>query len=106
VSVFSAIFILNILGFIPYSYSITSQFSVTIGVALVVCTTLAITSLAYHKLNFEGFIINFVPKGAPTVGGPFLVLIEIISYLIRPFSMGLRLAANITAGHLILGIFV
>jgi F-type H+-transporting ATPase subunit a len=55
-------------------------------------------------LKIEGFFINFMPAGAPLAMSFLLVPIELISYFIRPLSLGLRLAANLTAGHLLLSI--
>lgn len=103
-SLFSLLFLLNVLGFILYSFPITAHFSLTIGLAFMVWLCILISSLYAHWPNPEGVLLNFMPKGAPVFMAPALVIIEIISYCIRPLSLGLRLGANITAGHLLLGI--
>jgi len=54
------------------------------------------------KLDFFGM---FLPYGCPMILGPFIIIIEFVSYCVRGITLGLRLAANITAGHLLLGIF-
>lgn len=101
---FITIFILNILGFVIFSFPITAHFGMTIGLALIVWITVLFSSLYSHWPNLEGILLNFMPKGAPILMSPALILIEFISYCIRPLSLGLRLGANITAGHLLLGI--
>lgn len=54
--------------------------------------------------SFSGFLSHLTPLGAPLVLGPFLILIEVVSYLIRFITLGVRLMANLTAGHLLLGL--
>lgn len=92
----------NLIGLIPYSFTITSHIIVTAGLALVVfigCTIIAFIRHGWHFLTF------FFPEGAPVIMAPLLVPIEIISYLSRPFSLSIRLFANMMAGHTMLAVF-
>nr|AKT93824.1 ATP synthase subunit 6 [Balamuthia mandrillaris] len=87
----------NFLGIFPYSFTITSHFIQTFGVSF--STFLGIFLLGF--VNFElKFLQLFVPQNVPKALVPFLVVLEIISYLIRPFSLSLRLFANMMAGHI------
>ncbi|MBL55458.1 MAG: ATP synthase F0 subunit A, partial [SAR116 cluster bacterium] len=71
----------NLLGLIPYSYTTTSQIVVTFAMAIVIFLGVTVIALIKHGLHFFSF---FVPAGAPKVLIPFLVLIEVISYFVRP----------------------
>nr|YP_009379214.1 ATP synthase F0 subunit 6 [Leptogium hirsutum]ARQ27108.1 ATP synthase F0 subunit 6 [Leptogium hirsutum] len=97
------IFILlnNIIGMIPYGYSSTSHFILTFFISFTV--VLGATILGLKKHGFKFFSL-FVPEGCPLILLPLLVLIEFISYLARNISLGLRLAANILSGHMLLNI--
>jgi F-type H+-transporting ATPase subunit a len=98
------IFILfcNVLGMVPYSFTPTSHIVVTFAMAFVVFMGVTIIGFAKHGLHFFSF---FVPKGVPFVLVPLLVFIEVISYLIRPVSLSVRLFANMLAGHTMLKVF-
>ena len=97
------IFILanNLMGMIPYSFASTSHFILTFFISFTVVIGATILGFQKHKLQFFSL---FVPAGCPLGLLPLLVLIEFISYLARNVSLGLRLAANIVAGHLLLNI--
>ena len=92
----------NLLGLIPYSYTTTSQIVVTFAMAIVIFLGVTVIALLKHGLHFFSF---FVPAGAPKVLIPFLVLIEVISYFVRPVSLSVRLFANMLAGHTMLKVF-
>ena len=98
------IFILfcNVLGLVPYSFTPTSHIVVTFAMAAFVFIGVTIIGFARHGLHFLSL---FVPKGVPFVLLLLLVPIEIISYFIRPFSLAIRLFANMLAGHTMLAIF-
>jgi len=83
---------------VPYTFSPTSHSAVTIGLSLRIFIAVLIIGIAKYKLNY---VSMFMPAGAPLGLGPFLVLIEFISHFAKALSLGLRLAANITAGHLL-----
>ena len=100
-TLFSFILTLNLIGMIPYNYSVTSQIIVSIGLSFTIWMFVTITGFARHGINF---LSMFFPQGAPLGLAPLLVCIEFVSYTARAISLGLRLAANISAGHLLLAI--
>lgn len=97
------IFILvnNLIGMVPYSFASTSHFVLTFSLSFTVVLGATILGLSKHGLEFFSL---FVPAGCPLGLLPLLVLIEFISYLARNVSLGLRLAANILSGHMLLNI--
>jgi F-type H+-transporting ATPase subunit a len=100
-SLFFFILISNLIGNIPYSYTITTSVIVTIGLSVTILTGVTILGLYIHKLHFLSY---FVPSGTPLALVPLLVLIETVSYLARALSLGIRLFANMVAGHSLLKI--
>ena len=100
-SLFIFILFSNLVGNVPYSYTITTSVIVTIGLSFTILTGVTILSLYIHKIKFFSY---FVPSGTPLPLVPLLVLIEVISYLARAFSLGIRLFANMCAGHTLLKI--
>jgi F-type H+-transporting ATPase subunit a len=101
-SLFIFIFFTNFLGLIPYSFTVTSHIIVTFAMALSVFLLVLIVGFWTHGLHFFSL---FVPSGAPAWIMPLLVPIEIISFLSRPISLSVRLAANMLAGHTMLKVF-
>ena len=101
-SLFSFVLIANMLGMFPYFFTVTSQVIVTGALALFVILLVIGIGLAKHGL---GWFRLFVPHGVPIVILPFISLIEIISFLSRPVSLGLRLFGNMLAGHIVLKVF-
>nr|YP_003354963.1 ATP synthase F0 subunit 6 [Quadrula quadrula]ACQ91004.1 ATP synthase F0 subunit 6 [Quadrula quadrula] len=99
VSLFGVIFLVNIFGMVPDVFSPTSHLSVTFALASVVWFCLVFSGWCYSSGYSAG---QLVPTGSPVGLVPLLVLIESISILIRPITLGVRLAANITMGHLML----
>jgi F-type H+-transporting ATPase subunit a len=91
----------NLIGMVPYSFASTSHFVLTFGLSFTV--VLGATILGFQKHGLEFFSL-LVPAGCPLGLLPLLVLIEFISYLARNISLGLRLAANILSGHMLLNI--
>ena len=92
----------NLLGLILYSYTFTSKSVVTFVMAAFVFLALTVLALFKHGLHFFSF---FVPAGAPKPLIPFLIIIEVISYFVRPVSLSVRLFANMLAGHTMLKVF-
>jgi F-type H+-transporting ATPase subunit a len=86
---------------IPYSFAPTSHFILTFSLSFTIVLGATIIGFQNHGLEFFSL---FVPAGCPLALLPFLVLIEFISYLARNVSLGLRLAANILSGHMLLNI--
>jgi F-type H+-transporting ATPase subunit a len=98
---FTFILINNLIGMIPYSFASTSHFILTFSLSFTVVLGATILGLSKHGLEFFSL---FVPAGCPLGLLPLLVLIEFISYLARNVSLGLRLAANVLSGHMLLNI--
>ena len=101
-SLFFFILLGNMLGMVPYGFTFTSHLAVTLGMAIVIFIGTTIIGFAKHGTGFFGF---FLPHGTPWYVAPLLVPIEILSYFFRPISLGLRLFANMTAGHTLLKVF-
>jgi F-type H+-transporting ATPase subunit a len=101
-SLFSFILISNLLGLLPKSFTVTSHIIVTLALALGVF--LFVTFIGFQK-NGIGYLKMFVPSGVPALLLPLIVLIEVVSYLMRPVSLSVRLFANMLAGHVLLKVF-
>jgi len=100
-SLFFFILIANLTGNVPYSFTITSSIIVSIGLSFTIFIGVTILGLSIHRLHFFSY---FIPSGTPLALVPLLVLIELISYIARAGSLGIRLFANIVAGHTLLKI--
>ncbi len=100
-TLFIFILINNLIGMVPYSFASTSHFVLTFAISFTI--VLGATILGFQKHGLEFFSL-LVPAGCPLGLLPLLVLIEFISYLARNISLGLRLAANILSGHMLLNI--
>ena len=98
---FIFIAMLNILGLFPYVFVPTAQIVITLGISVSIIIAVTLLGLFTFKLNFFSILM---PGGVPLVLAPFLVVIETASYLIKAISLGVRLAANISAGHLLFAI--
>lgn len=101
-SLFMFVLTANILGMVPYFFTVTSHLIVTAALSLLVMAVVVI--YGFYKHGF-GFLKLFVPSGVPTVLVPVVVVIEIISFLSRPISLSIRLFANMLAGHITLKVF-
>lgn len=100
-SLFFFILIGNLISNVPYSFAVTASGVVSLGLSITIFIGVTILSLYLHGLNFFSF---FIPAGTPLALVPLLVLIELVSYLARSVSLGVRLFANIVAGHTLLKI--
>ncbi len=101
-SLFLFVLCANFMGMIPGAFTVTSHIIVTFALAMVVFLSVIGVGIAKHGTHFFGL---FVPQGAPALLVPFLVVIEVISFLSRPISLGMRLFANMLAGHIALKVF-
>ena len=101
-TLFMFVLFANFLGLIPYSYTVTSQIIVTFALAAAVFIGVTIVGFVKHGAHFGRL---FVPEGVPVVLLLLLVPIELLSYCIRPFTLSIRLFANMLAGHTMLAIF-
>ena len=86
----------NLQGMIPYSFTVTSHFLITLGLSFSIFIGITIVGFQQNGLHFLSF---FLPAGVPLPLAPFLVLLELISYCFRALSLGIRLFANMMAGH-------
>src|SRR6201989_1568054 len=100
-ALFLFILINNLMGMVPYSFASTSHFVLTFALSFTIVLGATILGFQKHGLKFFSLL---VPAGCPVALLPLLVLIEFISYLARNISLGLRLAANILSGHMLLNI--
>ena len=98
-TLFVFILFANVLGLIPYSFTVTSHYVITLALALVVF--IGATIIGFIRNGF-GYLKLFAPSGVPVFLLPLVVVIEIVSYFIRPMSLSIRLFANMMAGHMML----
>ncbi len=98
-TLFLFVLLSNCIGLIPYTFTVTSQIAVTGALALLVIGIVVVYGLIH---NGPRFLRLFVPSGVPAVLLPFIVPIEVISFLSRPVSLSVRLFANMLAGHITL----
>ena len=101
-TLFMFILTVNMVGLIPYTFTVTSHIIVTAALAITVFLTVLIYGLYRHGFHFFNL---FVPKGVPVYILPAIVLIEILSFVSRPISHSVRLFANMLAGHITLQVF-
>lgn len=101
-SLFIFIMLCNAFGMIPGGFTATSHIVVTFALALVLFIFINVIGFAKHGLHYFSL---FLPKGTPGFLAPLMIVIELFTYLSRPFSLALRLAANMTAGHIVLKVF-
>ena len=99
---FIFILICNLVGLLPYSFTVTSHIVVTATLAMAVFLTVIVVGIYEHGF---GFFKLFVPSGVPIVILPLVVAIEVISFFTRPLSHSVRLFANMLAGHITLNVF-
>ena len=101
-SLFMFVLVCNMIGMLPYSFTVTSHIIITLIMAMFIF--IAVTVIGFIKHGFK-YLSLFVPKGVPIVLLPLITVIEIISYLSRPVSLSVRLFANMMAGHTMLKVF-
>ena len=108
-SLFSFILVSNLLGLLPLSvipglhaFTTTSQFSITGVLAVLSFSIVLVVGFWKHGLKFFSL---FVPHGTPLVMIPLIAAIEFISFMVRPFSLGLRLFVAMIAGHILMEVF-
>ncbi len=101
-TLFMFVLFCNMVGMLPYSFTVTSHIIVTFVLAAIIFV--GVTIIGFIKHGFK-YLELFVPKGVPIVLLPLIIVIEIISYLSRPVSLSVRLFANMLAGHTMLKVF-
>jgi F-type H+-transporting ATPase subunit a len=101
-SLFMFILVLNVIGIIPYTFTVTSHIVITVSLSLLVFFTVIIYGFWRNGLKFFKL---FVPSGIPIYILPLVTFIEVLSFLSRPVSHSVRLFANMLAGHITLKVF-
>jgi F-type H+-transporting ATPase subunit a len=101
-TIFMFVLTLNMLGLIPYAFTVTSHVIITAALAITVFLVVLFYGLYRHGLHFFNL---FVPKGVPIYILPLIVGIEVLSFISRPISHSVRLFANMLAGHIALKVF-
>ena len=101
-TLFMFVLFCNMIGMLPYSFTVTSHIIVTFTLAAVIFIGVTIIGFMKHGIKY---LELFVPKGVPIAILPLILVIEIISYLARPLSLSVRLFANMMAGHTMLKVF-
>src|SRR6267142_4661236 len=101
-SLFMFILVVNIIGLIPYAFTVTSHIIVTVSLALLVFVTVLVYGFWKNGLHFFKL---FVPSGVPIYILPLVTFIEVLSFVSRPISHSVRLFANMLAGHITLKVF-
>ena len=95
-TIFVFLLFTNLIGMVPYSFTATSHLVVTFGLSLSLFIGITIIGFQTHGIHFFSY---FLPKGAPLALAPLLVVLELVSYCFRAVSLGVRLFANMMAGH-------
>jgi F-type H+-transporting ATPase subunit a len=101
-SLFMFVLVANLMGMVPYFFTVTSHIIVTFALAMLVIGTVIVYGFMKHGI---GFLKLFVPHGVPPLIVPLVSAIEVISFLSRPISLSVRLFANMLAGHITLKVF-
>ena len=101
-SLFMFICVSNLIGIIPYTFTVSSHIIVTVALALLVFITVLV--YGFYKNGLKFFKI-FVPSGVPIYVLPLVVFIEVLSFFLKPVSHSVRLFANMLAGHIALKVF-
>jgi F-type H+-transporting ATPase subunit a len=101
-TLFMFVLFANLIGLIPYSFTVTSQIIITAALALLVFVIVVGYGFWRNGLHFLNL---FVPKGVPKYILPAIVVIEVLSFVSRPISHSVRLFANMLAGHITLQVF-
>lgn len=100
-SLFFFLVLINLCGFFLFTFPITTHLNITLSLAFIVWFYIFCIGVIIYKAEFFSM---FMPRGSPLILSPLLVIIEIVSYISRPIALGMRLAANLTAGHILLAI--
>jgi F-type H+-transporting ATPase subunit a len=100
-TLFTFLLALNLCGMMPLGFSVTSHIAVNFVLAAFIFILVTVTGFVRHGLHFFSL---FLPQGAPMFIAPLLIVIEFFSFLSRPVSLSIRLAGNMIAGHVLLGV--
>jgi len=100
-TIFMFIVLMNLFGIVPYTFSPTAHIAVTFGLSLSIFLGVTLLGMVNYGANYFSM---FMPAGSPLVLAPFMIVIELVSHTAKAVSLGVRLAANITAGHILFAI--
>lgn len=100
-TIFVFIVLCNLVGMVPYSFTVTTHLVITFALSLMIFIGVTIIGFLTHRMKFFGILM---PAGASVMLAPFLVMVELISYVARVVSLAVRLFANMMAGHTLLKI--
>nr|YP_010349984.1 ATP synthase F0 subunit 6 [Clithon lentiginosum]UOH96854.1 ATP synthase F0 subunit 6 [Clithon lentiginosum]URF21495.1 ATP synthase F0 subunit 6 [Clithon lentiginosum] len=98
---FVFLIVFNLAGLIPYVFSATSHLAVTLSLGFPLWLSLIVSGVAFNPTSVAA---SLLPAGAPAALNPFLVIVETVSICVRPITLSVRLAANMSAGHIVLGL--
>src|SRR5258708_5197621 len=101
-SLFAFVLGANVLGLVPFAFTVTSHLIITVALALLVFLTVIVVGFWTHGLHF---LRIFVPRGIPMYILPLITVMEVFSFFVRPVSHSVRLFANMLAGHITLKVF-
>lgn len=100
-ALFWLVMVTNLVGNVPYGFTLSASLVMSMGLSLTLWIGVTLMAVVRHGLRFGAY---FVPAGTPLPLVPLLVLIEVVSYIARAVSLGVRLFANMVAGHMLLAI--
>nr|YP_005351152.1 ATP synthase F0 subunit 6 [Tegula brunnea]AFB78102.1 ATP synthase F0 subunit 6 [Tegula brunnea] len=100
-SLFLMLIFFNLMGLIPYVFSVTSHLAISFSLGFPLWLSLIISGAVYSPSSSAA---SLLPGGAPALLNPFLVLVETVSLCVRPITLSIRLVANMSAGHIVLGL--
>jgi len=100
-SLFFLLLMVNFLGLVPYVFGLTGHLVFTFSLGIPIWFSLLLSGLFF---NSSVFFASFLPAGAPSILNPFLVVVETLSIMVRPVTLSVRLAANMGAGHIVIGL--
>ena len=92
------LFFFNLFGLMPYSFRFTTNFSLNFSLAFTLWVAIILGSIFN---NVDIFLVHFQPEGSPRFLNPFLCLIELVSRLVRPITLRVRISANLSIGHIV-----
>lgn len=92
---------LNLLGLRPYVFSLTSHLVVNFSISLPIWMSVLLIRLSF---NAPSFVSHLQPLGSPSLLNPFLCIIELVRLLVRPLTLAVRLTANLSTGHILIGL--
>nr|QHT64918.1 ATP synthase subunit 6 [Microphthalmus similis] len=101
IPLFSFIIMINLMGLLPYVFSYSAHLIMTLSMGLPLWLALLMSGITH---NTSSFMASLLPGGAPDWLNPALVMIETVSILVRPLTLSFRLGANMSAGHIVLGL--